>query len=82
MKKMNRMIGLTRRTFHYMDENKYFGCCRRLDTSLMRPHMCMDYADCTWSPHLKVDNIAQFENGQRRATILDRDLRGMYYEPV
>ena len=49
MKKVNRMIGLTRRTFHYMDQEVF----RLLFTSLMRPHM--DYADCIWSPHLKVD---------------------------
>ena len=68
VKKVNRMIGLTRRTFHYMDEEVF----RLLYTSLMRPHM--DYADCTWSPHLKVD-IAQLENAQRRATRLVPDLR-------
>ena len=38
--KVNRMIGLTRRTFHYMDQQVF----RLLFTSLMRPHM--DYADC------------------------------------
>ena len=40
VKKVNRMIGLTRRTFHYMDQEVF----RLLFTSLMRPHM--DYADC------------------------------------
>ena len=40
VKKVNRMIGLTRRTFHYMDGDVF----RLLYTSLMRPHM--DYADC------------------------------------
>ena len=51
------MIGLTRCTFRYMDQEVF----RLLFTSLMRPHM--DYADCIWSPHLKVD-IAQLENAQ------------------
>ena len=46
VKKVNRMIGLTRRTFHYMDQEVF----RLLFTSLMRPHL--DYADCIWSPHL------------------------------
>ena len=71
--KVNRMIGLTRRTFHYMDQEVF----RLLFTSLMRPHM--DYADCIWSPHLKVD-IAQLENAQRRATRLVPDLRDRCYE--
>ena len=39
VKKLNRMIGLTRHTFHYMDEE----VLRLLYTSLMRPHM--EYAD-------------------------------------
>ena len=39
----------------------------------------MDYADCIWSPHLKVD-IAQLENAQRRATRLVPDLRNKCYE--
>ena len=34
VKKVNRMIGLTRRTFHYMDQEVF----RLLFTSLMRPH--------------------------------------------
>ena len=73
VKKVNRMIGLTRRTFHYMVQEVF----RLLFTSLMRPHM--DYADCIWSPHLKVD-IAQLENAQRRATRLVPDLRDRCYE--
>ena len=68
-----RLIGLIRRTFHYMDQEVF----RLLFTSLMRPHM--DYADCIWSPHLKVD-IAQLENAQRRATRLVPDLRDRCYE--
>ena len=28
----------------------------------------MDYADCIWSPHLKVD-IAQLENAEKSDTI-------------
>ena len=67
------MIGPIRRTFHYMDQEVF----RLLFTSLMRPHM--DYADCIWSPHLKVD-IAQLENAQRRATWLVPDLRDRCYE--
>ena len=74
MKKVNRMIYLTRRTFHYNMDQEVF-CI--LFTSLMRPHM--DYADCIRSPHLKVD-IAQLENAQRRATRLVPDLRGRCYE--
>ena len=73
VKKVNRMIGLTWRTFHYMDQEVF----RLLFTSLMRPHM--DYADCIWSPHLKVD-IAQLENSQRRATRLVPNLRDRCYE--
>ena len=39
----------------------------------------MDYADCIWSPHLKVD-IAQLEKAQRRTTRLVPDLRDRCYE--
>ena len=73
VKKVNRMIGLTRHTFHYMDEE----VLRLLYTSLMRPHM--EYADWIWSPHLKVD-IAQLENAQRRVTRLVPELRDRCYE--
>ena len=55
VKKVNRMIGLTRRTFHYMDEEVF----RLLYTSLTRPHI---------TPHL-VD-IAQLEIAQRIAPTL------------
>ena len=61
VKKVNRMIGLKRRIFHYMDVEVF----RLLYTSLMSQHI--DYGDCIWSPHLKVD-IAQLESAQRRAT--------------
>ena len=60
------------RTFHYMGEEVF----RLLYTSLMRLHM--DYVDCIWSPHLKVD-IAQQENAQRRVTRLVPDLRDRCY---
>lgn len=73
VKKVNMMIGLTRRTFHYIDEETF----RLLYTALMRPHM--DYADCIWSPHLKGD-ITQLENAQRRATRLVPELREKCYE--
>ena len=39
----------------------------------------MDYADCIWSPHLKVYS-AQLENAQRRATTLVPDLRNRCHE--
>ena len=55
VKKVNRMSGLTRRTFHYMDEEVF----RLLYTSLIIPHM--DYAECIWNPHMKVD-ISQLKN--------------------
>ena len=68
------MIGLTRHTFHYMDEEVF----RLLyNTSLMIPHM--DYAECIWNPHMKVD-ISQLKNAPRRATILVPDLRDRCYE--
>ena len=73
MKKVNRMIGLKRRIFHYMDVEVF----RLLYTSLMSQHI--DYGDCIWSPHLKVD-IAQLESAQRRATRLVPDLRDTCYE--
>ena len=73
IEEVNQMIGLTRCTFHYMDQEVF----RLLFSSLMRPHMY--YADCIWSPHLKVD-IAQLENAQRRATRLVPDLRDRCYE--
>ena len=69
VKKVNRMIGLTRRTFHCMIEEVY----RLLCASLMR------LEDCIWSSHQKVD-IAQLENAQRRATKCVPDLRDRCYE--
>ena len=49
LKKVNRMIGLTRRTFHYMAPVYFIA----------------DTADCIWSPHLKVDIAQLENAGKR-----------------
>ena len=61
--KANRILGLIRRSFSYLD-NKIF---KQLFQALVRPHL--EYASSVWSPHLKKD-IKLIENVQKRATKL------------
>ena len=47
--KVNKMLGMLKRTFKYWDIDSF----RRLYGSLVRPHF--EYAAAVWSPHLKKD---------------------------
>lgn len=71
--KANRITGLIRRTFSYLDQNTFI--C--LYKSLIRSHV--DYGDSVWFPVLKKD-IRLIENVQRRATRLLSDLSHLCYE--
>ena len=71
--KANRMVGIIRRTFDYLDEDML----KVLYKSLIRPHL--EYANCIWSPMLHKD-IQLIERVQRRATKLTPGLREMSYE--
>ena len=47
--KANRLVGLIRRSFTYMDKE----CMKQLFTSLVRPHL--EFANVAWSPYQKKD---------------------------
>ena len=66
--KANRMIGLVRRTFKYMDKEIFL----TLFKSMIRPHV--EYACTVWDPLLKGD-IKQIEKVQRRATKLLKEIK-------
>ena len=71
--KANRVVGLVRRNFSYMD----IDMCRTLYCSLVRPHL--EYAVQAWSPYFKKD-IEELEKVQRRMTRLVPELRNLPYE--
>ena len=71
--KANRLVGLIRRSFTYMDKE----CMKQLFTSLVRPHL--EYANVAWSPHYKRD-IDKIEKVQRRATKFVPELKHLSYE--
>ena len=60
-KKGNKIVGVIRRTFTYLDEKMF----RTLFTALVRPHL--EYASAVWTPYLLRD-IRNLEAVQRRAT--------------
>ena len=70
--KANRVLGLIKRTFAYLDKNTFL--C--LYKSLIRSHL--DYGDTIWNPVLK-RHIRMVENVQRRATRLLPELRHLSY---
>ena len=47
--KANRMVGIIKRTFDFLDEDML----RTLYKALIRPHL--EYANCIWSPMLHKD---------------------------
>ncbi|XP_072039474.1 uncharacterized protein [Amphiura filiformis] len=71
--KANRIVGLIKRTFDYMDEDMF----RPLYKTLVRPHL--EYANCVWSPFLQKD-ITAIEKVQRRATKMIPSFRELPYE--
>ena len=71
--KANRLVGLIRRSFSYMDKETM----RQLFTALVRPHL--EFANVIWAPRLKKD-IKLIEKVQRRATKYIPGLKGLKYE--
>ena len=63
IKKVNKLMGLIRRTFIYLDKEVFVP----LYTSLVRSHL--EYAQSVWSPHSK-GGIRRLEQVQRNATRL------------
>ena len=70
--KANRILGLVKRTFTYMDKSTFL----YLYKSLIRSHL--DSGDLIWYPVLK-RHIRMVENVQRRATRLIPELRNLSY---
>ena len=70
--KANRIVGLVRRTFNFMDSDMF----RTLHKALIRPHL--EYGNCVWSPMLKQD-ISKIEKVQRRATKMVPQLYDLPY---
>lgn len=71
--KANKLIGLIRRTFTFMDKQLF----NQLYKALIRPHL--DYGDSIYFPITK-KNKRIVENVQRRATRLVPELQNMSYE--
>ena len=71
--KANKIMGLIRRTFEYLDAEMF--CL--LFRSLVRPHI--EYANPVWAPHLK-KHIDSIENVQRRASKQIPGMEGLSYE--
>lgn len=71
--KANRMVGLIRRNFNYIDVEM----CKTLYVSLVRPHL--EYAVQSWSPYYRKD-IDELEKVQRRMTKLVPELKDLPYE--
>jgi len=71
--KANRLLGLIRRSFTYMD----IELMRRLFTTIVRPHL--EYANIIWHPYLKKD-IELIEGVQHRATKMVPGLSKFTYQ--
>jgi len=71
--KANRILGMIRRTYSYLDNNSLV----KLYTSLVRPRL--EYGYPAWSPLYKKDCIL-LENVQRRATKMVPKLKDLPYE--
>ena len=74
-KKVNRNLGLIKRTFSYLDKTIFLN----LYKSIVRPNL--EYASTVWSVIYKKDSIA-IENVQRRATRLVRNIRQLNYTDI
>ena len=70
--KANKMIGLIKRTFLFLDKDTF----NRLYKALVRPHL--EYGISIWSPYLKRQSIA-VERVQRRATKILKECTCMPY---
>ena len=72
IKKANRMAGLIRRSFTFLDKHMF----RQLFTSMVRPHL--EYAAPVWNPY-KQRYINDIEDVQRRASKKIPGLRDLSY---
>lgn len=72
-KKANQMVGLIRRSFHFLDEKMF----SLLFKSMVRP--ILEYSNSVWSPHFKKD-IIEIEKVQRRATKMVPGLTQLSYD--
>ena len=70
--KANRLLGLVKRTFSYMDRDTFLIIYK----SIIRP--IIDYGDSVWNPSLK-KHIQMIENIQRRGTKLVPELININY---
>ena len=73
VKKGNRMVGMIRNTFSYMNKDMF----NSLYKALVRP--MLEYCTQVWNPHLEKD-ITALEKVQRRATKLVPQLSNLPYE--
>ena len=73
VKKADKILGMIRRTFSYMDKDML----QQLIKVFIRPHL--EYAQQAWCPHLKKD-IMLLESVQRRATKLLDSIATLPYE--
>ena len=72
-KKANRMVGIIKRTFCYMDKDMFL--C--LYKTFVRPHL--EFCPEVWSPHLAKD-VSVLEKVQRRATKLVPEYNNLSYD--
>ena len=71
--KANRIMGLIRRSYQYLDGDSF----SRLFTALVRPHL--EYCNVAWAPRLKKDKIL-IESVLRRGTKLIPGLKELEYD--
>lgn len=71
--KANRLLGLIRRAYTYMDKD----IMKKLFSALVRPHL--EYSAAVWRPKLKADQ-RKIEDVLRRATKLVPELKDLAYE--
>ena len=70
--KANKMIGIIKRTFTFLDKEIF----SNLDKALVRPHL--EYGNVIWFPYLKRQSVT-IERVQRRGTRLISTLRDLSY---
>ena len=73
VKKANRLVGLIRRSFTYLD----IETMRQLFVAIVRPHL--EFGNVAWSPRFHKE-IDQLEKVQARATKVIPGLKGLNYE--
>ena len=73
VKKANKVLGMIRRTFSYLDEE----ILAKLYKVFVRPHL--EYCQQVWAPYLQKDKDT-LEGVQRRATKLVKSLEELSYE--